>query len=277
MRVCPAGPPVKAHALVVAAGFQHPALAVAPTETGRRRAGARASLFGECAMNSNTEDGTVQRRVSPLLVLGIILVPIGFALELLRDGYSKTARIFGFGWCAIWMIWYLVEIVPTLVRVLNTPAAQHVSRPAVEQKSIPAPIKVAVKAVDPEKIKYLEAIEREIKERERTPSMTLIETDDKAGVTAAMLTLGLWGKLYTDGNYLELSPAEEARRQLFRKLAERAQAEAFPKVRAMQARVWRNGMWEHDVDVQGSGPRNTHLRLRGGVFFGLLPVWRTPR
>jgi len=228
-------------------------------------------------MNSNTEDGTVQRRVSPLLVLGIILVPIGFALELLRDGYSKTARIFGFGWCAIWMIWYLVEIVPTLVRVLNTPAAQHVSRPAVEQKSIPAPIKVAVKAVDPEKIKYLEAIEREIKERERTPSMTLIETDDKAGVTAAMLTLGLWGKLYTDGNYLELSPAEEARRQLFRKLAERAQAEAFPKVRAMQARVWRNGMWEHDVDVQGSGPRNTHLRLRGGVFFGLLPVWRTPR
>ena len=32
MRACPAGSPVKAHALVVSAGFQHPALAVAPQE-----------------------------------------------------------------------------------------------------------------------------------------------------------------------------------------------------------------------------------------------------
>ncbi len=30
MRACPAGSPVKAYALVVSAGFQHPALAVAP-------------------------------------------------------------------------------------------------------------------------------------------------------------------------------------------------------------------------------------------------------
>lgn len=30
MRACPAGSPVKAHALVVSAGFQHPASAVAP-------------------------------------------------------------------------------------------------------------------------------------------------------------------------------------------------------------------------------------------------------
>lgn len=33
MRACPAGSPVKAHALVVAAGFQHPASAVAPRGT----------------------------------------------------------------------------------------------------------------------------------------------------------------------------------------------------------------------------------------------------
>jgi len=38
MRACPAGLPVKAHALVVSAGFQHPASAVAPQErSGRRR------------------------------------------------------------------------------------------------------------------------------------------------------------------------------------------------------------------------------------------------
>jgi len=37
MRACPAGLPVKAHALVVSAGFQHPALAVAPGSKGRRR------------------------------------------------------------------------------------------------------------------------------------------------------------------------------------------------------------------------------------------------
>ncbi len=34
MRVCPAGLPVKAHALVVSAGFQHPASAVAPRDNG---------------------------------------------------------------------------------------------------------------------------------------------------------------------------------------------------------------------------------------------------
>ena len=37
MRACPAGLPVKAHALVASAGFQHPALAVAPGSKGRRR------------------------------------------------------------------------------------------------------------------------------------------------------------------------------------------------------------------------------------------------
>ena len=68
MRVCPTGSPVKAHALVVSAGFQHPALAVAPRKfSGRRRgwidnqfsqAGSTRLPFGSAEVVAKATDAT---------------------------------------------------------------------------------------------------------------------------------------------------------------------------------------------------------------------------
>lgn len=121
--------------------------------------------------------------------------------------------------------------------------------------------------VNDEKAKYIAAIRREIDARERSPSIELISGDEKAAVAAAILNFSMWGKLYAEGNQYNFAPSEETKRQLFRKLAEKAQAEAYPKVRSMQANLWRNAMWENDIDVEVSGRGNTRLTLRGGLFF----------
>ena len=39
-----------------------------------------------------------ERKVSILLIVGIVLIPIVFAWFLLRKGYSSTAKLIGFGW-----------------------------------------------------------------------------------------------------------------------------------------------------------------------------------
>lgn len=49
-------------------------------------------------LNVQTNQG---RKVSILLILGIIFVPYIFAWFLLREGYSKQARILGFGWLIV--------------------------------------------------------------------------------------------------------------------------------------------------------------------------------
>lgn len=50
---------------------------------------------------SQTIPSIPQKKVGLLLSVGIILVPIVFAWVLLRNGYSRTAKILGFTWLAI--------------------------------------------------------------------------------------------------------------------------------------------------------------------------------
>ena len=45
-----------------------------------------------------------QRSVSPLLAIGIFFFPIIFSWFLLKEGYSRMARVLGFGWLAFCMV-----------------------------------------------------------------------------------------------------------------------------------------------------------------------------
>jgi len=44
------------------------------------------------------------RVVSPVLILGIAILPFIFAWMLLRSGYSAQARLFGLAWMVVWFI-----------------------------------------------------------------------------------------------------------------------------------------------------------------------------
>lgn len=100
MRACPAGLPVKAHAPVTA-GFQHPALAVAPQRGATLNA--KLPLAWEIIVNV-TETEVPQRKIGALLLVGIILLPIIFVWFLLRPGYSTRTRVLGFGWLAVFVL-----------------------------------------------------------------------------------------------------------------------------------------------------------------------------
>lgn len=45
-----------------------------------------------------------KRKVSIGLIIGIILLPIVFVWFLLKQGYSKKAKIIGFAWLVVWII-----------------------------------------------------------------------------------------------------------------------------------------------------------------------------
>lgn len=51
--------------------------------------------------SSHSASVPTQRKVSLLLGIGIFLMPYIFAWLLLRDGYSKTARILSFVWMGV--------------------------------------------------------------------------------------------------------------------------------------------------------------------------------
>jgi hypothetical protein len=50
------------------------------------------------------------------------------------------------------------------------------------------------------------------------------------------------------------------------RLASRAQADAFPRLRKLQGEFYDKKLWENDIDVSVSGPRNTTIRFVGGLF-----------
>jgi hypothetical protein len=66
--------------------------------------------------------GPDRRRVSARLGFGIVVAPVIFCWWLLRPGYSKLARVLGFGWAAIA---FLIIVADPM-----TPAPQAPAKPA---------------------------------------------------------------------------------------------------------------------------------------------------
>jgi|GEM_PF-5600652 len=52
-------------------------------------------------MDEVTTNDVYERKVSILLIIGIILIPFVFSWPLLRKGHSTRSRVLGFGWLAI--------------------------------------------------------------------------------------------------------------------------------------------------------------------------------
>jgi hypothetical protein len=77
----------------------------------------------------NTEVPSPKRKISILLFVGVFLLPIVFVWFLLRQGYSRTARVLGFCWFAVCL---LVFVVP---HPQSSPAATPTA--TVQPQSLP--------------------------------------------------------------------------------------------------------------------------------------------
>lgn len=73
---------------------------------------------------------TLNRKVGILLLIGIFCFPIVFVWLLLRKGYSKQARVIGFGWLLIFFFWLSNRDKPTHNASTNTPVASVPAAPA---------------------------------------------------------------------------------------------------------------------------------------------------
>lgn len=87
-------------------------------------------------MNSTVSSPTapVRRRVSFLLGLGILFVPMIFVWFLLREGHSKRARIIGF-------TWLVIAILGAVANIQETPTTavveEQIANPEPEAQTLP--------------------------------------------------------------------------------------------------------------------------------------------
>lgn len=89
------------------------------------------------------------RKVSLLLIIGIIFLPIIFVWFLLRKGYSTTARVIGFGWLVLSFILATSGSKNEPRPVASEPTAQHQTVPAEpEPQAPPAEVAMEVTARD---------------------------------------------------------------------------------------------------------------------------------
>lgn len=77
-----------------------------------------------------------QRTVDPSLAAGIFIFPFYFAWRLLEPGYSRRARLIGFGWLA----WISLQFAINLVGFLTTPHAAIVAHSVAESNALSASV-----------------------------------------------------------------------------------------------------------------------------------------
>lgn len=76
------------------------------------------------SMDTTEATSSPNRKVSLPLLLGICFLPLVFSWLLLEKGYSKSARLGGFGWLALSSIWMALLVQPPPANQQHEPAAQ---------------------------------------------------------------------------------------------------------------------------------------------------------
>ncbi len=124
---------------------------------------------------------------------------------------------------------------------------------ANEKKSIAAPDQ-----------KYLEQLQREIASLKKEPSLQDAPST-KEGVLIGVVLIGARTKLL-EGAPENLRAETKVAQAEYIRLIKAYQRDAFPKLRMAQGKVWKEALWENDIDVAILGPSSSTLRLTAGMF-----------
>lgn len=86
-------------------------------------------------------------------------------------------------------------------------------------------------------------------------------TSDVASINTGLLLIGAWSLMYEEGENLELDSDAQQKRQKFRQLLVRKQAELLPKMRDAYGPAMRQQLWEADGSARtiGAGYRTVEF------------------
>jgi hypothetical protein len=112
--------------------------------------------------------------------------------------------------------------------------------------------------------KYLEQLQREIASLNKEPSLRDVPST-KEGVLIGVVLIGARAKILEDAPKNLRAETKVAQAEYIR-LIKAYQRDAFPKLRMAQGKVWKEALWENDIDVAILGPSNSTLRLTAGMF-----------
>lgn len=214
---------------------------------------------------------STSRRVSWLLLLGVIFLPIAFVWYLLRKGYSPMAMVLGLAWTIPATIIMLVVLI--VITFSPGQSAEDVTTGTQINKapvSVPASsgnlhsVPKGMEEKDKE-AEYLELLELAADDSEGD-MFTRDEGDPRATWESALMTMGTTAKFYQDGSQYALSDNAKSKQRAYVKTIGGLQSAAFPKLRSHYGQDMKKRLWEHDVDVTVTGPRNTTLRFTGFWF-----------
>lgn len=91
--------------------------------------------------------------------------------------------------------------------------------------------------------------------------------DPKTAVKLAAAHFVAMGEIYQQGELFTLTAEDKALRTEYARRASALQAEALPRVRKLQAKLYSKGLWSEDISVSSFGPGSRNIRFTGGLFF----------
>lgn len=173
--------------------------------------------------------------------------------------YIKNIRRKHFAWSAFGLFVVMMIVVP------KDPKQQQIANSEEKLETS----KVAEKSAAPKKAQapdqaYLEQLQREIASLKKKPGLEEVP-NTKESVLIGIVLIGARAKIIEDAPE-KLRPETKAAQDEYVRLIKAYQRDAFPKLRKAQGKVWKDTLWENDIDVAILGPSNSTVRFTAGMF-----------
>lgn len=111
---------------------------------------------------------------------------------------------------------------------------------------------------------YLEQLDRELASMPEVSAKKYTGSIDEINV--GLILIGAWGLIYENGANLDLGPDGQKKRQRFRELLVRKQAEMFPALRDAYGPAMRTQLWEADGSARTIGAGYRTVEFVSAVF-----------
>lgn len=141
--------------------------------------------------------------------------------------------------------------------------ADSLSKMTEEEKQL-AKEAEAKKAVEEEKTKQKEQLEREIKSVNDGVDFSTYRGAIDA-LQMELVLFGTWANIITKGENSDDPEIQKLAKQLKSKVIN-MQVKEFPKLRKEYANIVAKKMWENDIDVTANGTNNKNINFSGGIF-----------
>jgi hypothetical protein len=173
--------------------------------------------------------------------------------------YIGNMRRKHFAWSALGLFVFMMIVVPKdpsqkqLTEGGDASEQPKTAQKATRQKSDAAPDQA-----------YFDQLQREIASLKKQPGLKEIP-DSKDSVLIGIVLIGARAQIIEKAPK-NLRPETKAAEVEYIRLIKAYQRDAFPKLRKAQGKVWRDTLWENDIDVAILGPSNSTVRFTAGMF-----------